>query len=212
MPKLPFADFIHDETDALTGAASAADDRVPIIDIDGDGGDPITKYIERDELTSTGGSSTFSGVLLALPTQISAADYTTQTAIGFGTSSEVFDVGGWHDESTNNERITVPASADGKYAMLVGQMNGSSFSLDVWMDLAIGHYNSSGTWQNGWMQQHEAGISFPAVNVTAGPVLLAEADWFELRFRVQSDTSVNVVKSAGAGFANTQFGLWVIGA
>lgn len=70
---------------------------------------------------SPGGSS-FSGCFLTKSGTQSIPN-STDTAVTFDT--EYFDVGGYHDNSTNNSRITIPSGKDG-YFLFLGQINYAS--------------------------------------------------------------------------------------
>jgi len=68
-----------------------------------------------------GGAGAFSGCLVENQVAQSIPSQTTpQTALVFGTSSEQYDVGGYHDEATNNTRLTIPTGGDGYYLVSCG--------------------------------------------------------------------------------------------
>lgn len=71
--------------------------------------------------TPASGSS-FSGCFLTKSGTQSIPN-STDTAVSFDT--EYFDVGGYHDNSTNNSRITIPSGKDG-YFLFLGQINYAS--------------------------------------------------------------------------------------
>src|SRR5687767_11840600 len=50
----------------------------------------------------------FSGALVKKSIDQTTADYSTSTAVAF--DEEEYDIGGYHDNSTNNTRLTVPAA------------------------------------------------------------------------------------------------------
>jgi hypothetical protein len=61
------------------------------------------------------GGSTFVGCQLEKITTAQSLTNNTDTAVTF--NSEVFDTDGFHDNSTNNSRITIPSGKAGKYLL-----------------------------------------------------------------------------------------------
>lgn len=99
----------------------------------------------------------------------------TWTAVPFGSGTEVFDTHGYHDTSTNNTRVTVPAGMGGKY-----QVSG----VLSWTASAAGGARGAGLRVNG-STFHETtqtnGISSVVHPVSvAGLVPLAAGDYVEL--------------------------------
>ena len=123
----------------------------------------------------------FSGAKVTLAGDWTAQDFTTAKAIPF--DSETFDVGGWHDNVTNNTRLTVPSGVS--YVSITGQVTHANGSTGTtWRSLKV---FKNGVEYAGFALQGFLGAGIKAntsciADVTAG-------DYFELYFQVQSDTS-----------------------
>lgn len=62
-------------------------------------------------------AASFVGCKLFLPSAQSIAN-NTDTLLAFGAGSESIDTNGFHDTSTNNQRITIPSGYAGKYLVI----------------------------------------------------------------------------------------------
>ena len=74
------------------------------------------QYYSGSAWTAVGGSSGFVGCALWKSTTQSV-NSSTSTNVSF--DSELLDTSGFHDNATNNERITVPAGKAGKYQLIL---------------------------------------------------------------------------------------------
>lgn len=128
-------------------------------------------------INSTGGSGTFSGAkVYASQTAISG---TTDTTIPF--ANEDFDTGTYHDNSTNNSRLTVPS--DGYYEVSAyGEIELLSTS-GTWLDVII---SKNGTAQHYiTYQADENFITANALGITIPGIILycTSGQYIELKMR-----------------------------
>lgn len=105
------------------------------------------QYLQADSTTATGlkwatvsSSPTFVGAS-AYNANFSQA-FTSGTAVTIAFPNEDFDTNSFHDNSTNNSRLTVPSGGAGKYLISANiDLNGVS----AYYICAIRHFNSSGS-------------------------------------------------------------------
>jgi hypothetical protein len=129
--------------------------------------------------------TTFSGALVKRTADQTGANYTTQAAIPF--DAEVYDTDNWHDNVTNNTRLTVPSGVN--YAMLWGQVwmtgfSASQFALEI-------HKNGVIALGCGSMVMTYSGTS-QTLTIGTAPIPVSPGDYFELKFSVATDTTINI--------------------
>jgi hypothetical protein len=154
-----------------------------------------------------GGADTFLGVHVSLQ-----SDYTipssSQTTIPYGSGTTQYDVGDWHDESTNNERLVVPSAADGKYVVAMVNVIWTSvpFTGPTW--LAIRHFDSGGVQRH---QIRSQSIDDNNADCVLTPAILCSAgDYFTSVVWQESGTNKDIWgKSTNSQFSN--FSAWVVG-
>lgn len=144
-------------------------------------------------------SLAFSGAMVKKSTDQTAANYTTLTAVAF--DSEVYDTNSWHDNSSNNTRLTVPSGVT--KVNVFASVHASSVSAGLSAGIIIEKNGSSSfdgaSNQYAQNEQLESKIFSAAlgVPVTAG-------DYFELFFQQLTDTSITI------DAARTMFGIRVV--
>jgi hypothetical protein len=129
----------------------------------------------------------FRGALVKKSADQTAANYTTITAVAW--DAETYDVGGWHDNSTNNSRMTVPSGVTRvRFGACIAYAN---MTADTWILLSV-RKNGSATYDGNPTHQAETGgtngfctVAGPVIEVTAG-------DFFELFLQVETDTSIDI--------------------
>jgi hypothetical protein len=205
----PFARFKKNGTQSFSGSVvastyndSSLNPRVislvspPIPVVAGD-------YFEVDIDTESDASSTIvasrcsfsirevavtSGALVKKSVDQTTANYTTETTLTF--DAETYDVGGWHDNSTNNTRLTVPSGVD--YVILTGVVvvtsitNGNGVLItirkngnEVFDDVRVAARTRVALTGTGLY------VVSPAIPVVAG-------DYFEMLLHISTDTSVTI--------------------
>jgi hypothetical protein len=146
--------------------------------------------------TPAGGAS-FSGASVGSSSDQTIAN-TTYTALTWNT--ETFDVGGYHDNATNNSRITIPSGKAGYYG------------VNAWCQV---DNNTNGSrsiviYKNGVAAQSLAigpSAAYPTIQIT-GVFNLAVADYIEIFVYQSSGSSQTFYKSGGAA----GFNAYLIGA
>lgn len=122
------------------------------------------------------------------------ANYTTATAVVW--DAEVFDVGGWHDNVTNNTRLTLPAGYGINYIELTASVavGGNTETADRWSAIHI--TRNTETWPSilvGYNDIEHGGVN-PYMTVTSGPISVSAGDYFQCFFQTESDASITVLE------------------
>lgn len=142
----------------------------------------------------------FSGARVKKAADQTAANYTTATAVAF--DAEDFDTDGFHDNATNNTRLTIPAGKGIRYVELYGCVEGNLDANDTFRTLLI---KQNGTTDVGGTIRDEFGSGFYSIEAHSGPVQVVDGDYFELFFLTESDTSITIVDDL------TRFTIRVVG-
>ena len=147
-------------------------------------------------------SAAFVGVKLFLPADQTIAN-AAATAVAFGAGSESIDTDAFHDESTNNTRITIPAGKAGKY-LVIGAVNwvgNSAGSRELWVQKGA----------SGRVMQADMDVSGSSglTQTAIGIVSLAEADYIQMYVEQNSGGSLNI---NGDFIQQTRFEAYFIGA
>lgn len=129
----------------------------------------------------------FRGALVKPAADITTADYTTATDIPF--DEEDYDTDAIHDNSTNNTRLTVPSGVS--KVRLTGGVIITAMSVDEWTLLQV-HKNGSNQWTGIASQQLDTTNTARYSSVSTPVVSVVPGDYFELNFRVETDTSITL--------------------
>ena len=147
------------------------------------------------------GGATFVGCkVYKITTNQSVAD-STSTVITF--NAEEFDTDGFHDNATNNSRITIPTGKGGKY-LLIGASQISASTAGT-RGMTIFKNGATVLLDN---HQHAPTPSISYRGVLTGVVNLVATDYVELQVTQYSGGSLDVV----AGLTNTNFAAIYLGA
>jgi hypothetical protein len=143
--------------------------------------------------TPAGGSSTFVGCSLYKSTQ--SVPNATYTALTF--DSELYDTNGFHNNSTNNTRITIPSGKAGYYEVAFANPLGANTTGD-----RIYHI-----YKNGSLISEHGGTPSAVYPVHEGKqnLLLAAGDYLELYFYQASGSSMNITYSSTGGYFSVAF-------
>ena len=144
--------------------------------------------------TPSGGSSTFVGcsVYESSSQAITNATYTYRNF-----DLELFDTDGFHSNSVNNSRITIPSGKAGYYLVAFAQPLGTNATGD-----RIFHIQKNGT-----LVSEHAGTPSAVYPVLEGKQVLnlAVADYLELRVYQASGTTLNYSTTATGGYFSVAF-------
>ena len=144
----------------------------------------------------------FVGVKLFLTADQTIAN-ATQAVIAFGAGSESIDTDAFHDTSTNNTRITIPAGKGGKYLVIasVNFVGNSAGSRELWVQKG-----ASGR----VIEDTVSIVGTTAQGLTAvGIVSLAVADYIQMYVEQNSGGNLNV---NGDFSQQTRFEAYFLGA
>lgn len=137
---------------------------------------------------SGGGGGTFVGARVY---HSATQSITTTTQTYLAMNSEVFDTDGFHDNTTNNSRLTIPTGQAGKYVI---------YGQTYWMNDSTSGTRVTALMLNRTTRLLETAIigssGWHAYSLVSGPIALAEGDYIELR--AYHEAGVNVRVSGGA--------------
>ena len=137
-------------------------------------------------------TASFVGCQLEKITSLQSISNATATAITF--NSEVFDTDGFHDNSTNNSRITIPSGKAGKY-LLIAQV---SFAANATGARIIKLYKNGTLLQLASVTSAAPSTDFTVLTGT-NIVSASVGDYFELFAEQSSGGNLNLNNSAGNG-------------
>jgi hypothetical protein len=147
------------------------------------------EIVERTALVQAPATgNTFKGALVNLAAdEVDTVNYTSPVAIAF--DEEEYDIGGWHDDVTDNERLTVPAGVtkvrvNGQVLLITG-VSGDFLQLEI-------RKNGSGVYIGSAFTKVEPNSTTQYGNVTTSVIDVVEGDYFELALTVESDTTITV--------------------
>lgn len=135
----------------------------------------------------------YRGALVTKAADQTAANYTTATAIAWDTESGGYDTGGvFHDNVTNNTRLTIPDGTDRvrlKAHVAISNFVGSQwYALYIYKNGSNSYVGSPGMISYNNITTAEIEAETPVLDVVAG-------DYFEAVLQVGSDTSITVIAS-----------------
>ncbi len=138
----------------------------------------IGEAIAALETGGGGGSGTgafpFSGALVKPSVDLTTQDFSTAAAIAF--DAETYDVGAWHDNSTNNTRLTVPTGVN--RVRIAGNAHLNDIDANSHWLLKI---LKNGALVPGLSRTHvDVNTTGPALSVVSAVVEVVAGDFFEL--------------------------------
>jgi hypothetical protein len=145
-------------------------------------------------------SPTFVGCSIYKQTTAQSLANGTSTAITF--NAEEFDTDAFHDNSTNNTRITIPAGKAGKY-LIIAAITFASSGTGI-RTISV-YKNGSGAFEN---FQHAPTPSAALRGEVSGILNLSVSDYLEVFANQQSGGNLDV----NAGQADTRFAAIYLGA
>lgn len=129
----------------------------------------------------------FSGAMVEKSADHTTADYTTATALTF--NQESYDVGGWHDNASNNTRLTVPSGVT--YVRVGANVTVSATTADTWKTLQL-FKNGSAAFDGACGTEQEVGDTGCLLSISSGVIAVVATDYFEVKLREESDASITV--------------------
>lgn len=134
----------------------------------------------------------FMGALVGLSSTLTAQNYSTAAAITF--TAETYDTHGFHDNVTNNTRLTVPSGYGITRVLLSGNVYLNNV-LGTTSDMYINMYKNGVDLVGGPLfRGGDFGGTNVAIPVKSAVVSCSDGDYFELRIFC-GDTSIDVAAS-----------------
>lgn len=149
--------------------------------------------LAQGEATAGGGGSgssvglPFKGALVKPAADQTAKNFVSATAVDF--DAEVYDVGGWHDNSVNNSRLTVPAGVT-----KVRVTGGAALAAVIVNDHIQLRLQANGSGAVPGLARTHADVqsSAPSLSASSGIIEVVEGDYFEMLLDTATDTSITV--------------------
>lgn len=133
---------------------------------------------------------TFAGACILKSADQGAADYSAGAVVAF--DEELYDVGGWHDNVTNNSRLTIPSGVS--YVQLSGWVGCTAFTATQWARAQILKNGSAMT--QPLAVNNSAGTStIQRWGLGSPPLAVSPGDYFELHFQTQTDASITLTST-----------------
>lgn len=137
--------------------------------------------------------SSYSGAVVKKAADQTTADYTTLTTLAF--DAEDHDTDSYHDNATNNSRLTIPSGVDYVNVMLnVAAALVTVSTTAFGKIMKNGSVIASGTWNTA------AASNDPAGWLQTGPIAVTAGDYFEGQYQLTGDSSITI-KAAKTSFA-----------
>lgn len=129
----------------------------------------------------------FSGCRVTKASDQTGANYVGGVAVAW--DSEIYDTDGFHDNVTNNNRLTPPSGRGINYVELVAHWRGENHTSGTFAGAFI-RRNGTTTIVT---QRIELTATSARIEVHSGPVAHTDGDWYEVVFEAESDTTVDVI-------------------
>lgn len=146
-----------------------------------------SKWVPADQSGGGGGSSVFLGARLRRTTTQSIPSATATTILW---DAEDFDTSGFHDNATNNSRITIPAGV--RYVNLTCAL-ASAAAAETDYTVRI-FKNGNSTWPGIVAESFRTSnnVAGRGINVSTGPIAVVAGDYFEVQMMNFGAISVTV--------------------
>ena len=144
---------------------------------------------KRVILSLTAADVAYKGALVHKAADATAQNITSASVVTW--DSEAYDTHAFHDNVTNNTRLTVPAGL-AKRVRLSAQISFSALTADGWTMAAI-YKNGSASWTGAGIAHVESGQIAPSMQVQTAVITPADGDYFEVFVQTETDTSLTIV-------------------
>lgn len=143
------------------------------------------------------GTFTMNGASVYLSTSLTTINPTGVYTIPF--NSELFDTNGWHDNTTNNTRLTVPSGVN--YAVFAGTIGVNALTANERCLIRI-QKNGADFAQAPWTMVQTAQTD-ASISICSGPIPVTTGDYFTFQVWCPSDTSItiNAAQTSFSGYA-----------
>ncbi len=147
---------------------------------------------KRVMLAKTSTSFAFRGASVKKVADQTAQNFTTATAVIW--DAEDYDTDGFHDNVTNNSRLTIPAGI--AYVRLLAGIRMASVTASNSLGLTIRKNGTTTIAGN----SATSSLTSPAIQIASPVVAVAAGDYFEVVLTVVTDTSTDII-TIGSFFA-----------
>lgn len=127
---------------------------------------------------------------------LAAQDWTAGGIISW--DAEILDAGGWHDNSTNPSRMTVPSGVSVAELGCTIALTNVTASVQVAVTILKG---GSATWDGRPSLSVAVPLTNPRISLSSGPLAVTPGEYFEVQVTVQTDTSVDLVVNSSCFWA-----------
>jgi hypothetical protein len=176
---VPFA-WAADQKISAMNAASALDGTEAIPGVQSSANVKIT----ANQILTFVRDTSFSGALVTKINDVTATDFSTEAALAW--DQETYDVGGWHDNATNNTRLTVPAGVS--RVRVSGCVQNGSFTAGSWALLRLAK-GGSVTFEGGTGQRIDHGTTSGPLCYTSPVLVVTPGDYFESNYQSEDSSS-----------------------
>jgi hypothetical protein len=169
-----------------------------VLELHSDGTDVLQRGYGAPKIQTVGA---FMGALVRKAADQTTANYSTPASIAF--DQESHDSDGFHDNSTNNERLTIPDDLGITKVVITANVHMSLISSGSDATLRLLKNGSADFDGAAGVSIETPADAIAMLSLTAGPLTVADGDYFELELTC-TDVSVTVTA------LNTMFGLQVV--
>lgn len=168
----------------LTAATSLSSGDVLAID----NSTPNSRKITASNAAKSFRGFAFSGAMVSLASALTSQNYSSGVAVPF--NAEVYDTDSYHDNSTNNTRITIPEN--GYYVFSYNVNVASTLTASDYIRAILQKNGSSSFEGTAQVITEISGTPSVTLCATSGPISCAAADYFEVWVDTESDTSITI--------------------
>lgn len=134
-------------------------------------------------------SSSFKGAQVVKAADLTGGNFTTPSPLTW--DSEIYDTDGFHSNTVNNTRLTIPTGVS--KARLTTNITLANVTSGVWIN---GFIQKNGTTFQGRSRvNYDAAFGNPSFCLVTSVVDVTAGDYFEVFLQVQTDTSVDITAS-----------------
>lgn len=141
--------------------------------------------------------SGFRGAFVSKAAQHTGGDYTAGVFVTW--DQENYDIGGWHDNVTNNTRLTVPANVAYVIVSATILTNNHTANKYLFAQIQKGGANFVGAAQQ-WSQSNTIAAS---LSLSTAPLAVNAGDYFEVKVWAETDAAIDIL-------VNSSFGIMAI--
>lgn len=144
-------------------------------------------------VTGSAGGGTFSGALVYKAADETSADYSAGATVPF--TAEVYDTDSYHDNATNNSRLTIPSGVS--RVRLAASVQIGAHTSDTYVRATIQKNGANVTGSGLVITEISDALAY--LSMTTAVLSCTAGDYFELWVDTESDTSVTLLGGLDTG-------------